>query len=413
MLSNRRISILLLCTCLLLAASRANADPYEIGPDDVVRVQVLGHPDMTRDLTVSPDGNVFIPLLGKVQTAGLTYDQLAAKLTKQLGSGYINDPQVNVEVVEYNSKKVYVLGEVDKPWVAGRKAMYRLRSKTTLLEMIGEVGGPSKDASDYVIIVRRLDAREKARLEAETTAAAEKREKEANGKTAGDKNKENGEKAMAVMLGEKSGAETLDFKPSSDTISIKIKLSELMNGNLKLNIELKNGDVILFPGRLQNNRKVIVSGEAGRLGPMTLSETMTLAELISIVQAPIGPSDQLTLYTADDKGEQRTVEFLTKKILLGEAGKDYVLKDGDVLFFKKTPQTFYVIGEVKAPGGFYYRPDLTVREALVVAGWITQAASIGSIKAVRMKNGKWVEEKIKLEDKVEPGDIIQVPERWF
>src|ERR1700676_4920527 len=92
------------------ATLSADAD-YRIGPQDVVRIDVWKEPEITRTIPVRPDGKISLPLLNDVQAAGLSAHELALTISKGLEK-FINNPQVTVTVMEINSRRVYVTGEV-------------------------------------------------------------------------------------------------------------------------------------------------------------------------------------------------------------------------------------------------------------------------------------------------------------
>ncbi len=107
---------------------------YVIGAEDLLFIQVWREPDFTRQVIVRPDGNISLPLIGEVQAAGLTPEQFGAKLHEAL-TKLINNPDVSVSVLEVNSKRYYIDGQV------GRPGLYRLITPTTVLEALSESGG--------------------------------------------------------------------------------------------------------------------------------------------------------------------------------------------------------------------------------------------------------------------------------
>ena len=93
---------------------------YRIGPLDMVQVVVWEHPELTSPMgqyqpagqKVTTDGKLFYPYAGELQAAGLTAQELRAEITKRLSDKILNDPQVDVRVTGYNSRKAFVAGAV-------------------------------------------------------------------------------------------------------------------------------------------------------------------------------------------------------------------------------------------------------------------------------------------------------------
>ena len=137
---------------LTVAPGGALGQEYMIGPRDVLGITVWGQADLSRDYTVDPDGYVPFPLLGRVKAAGSTPKALAAQLTDALGKDYLVNPQVIVNVKEYLSQKVQVLGAAEKPGV------YHLTGPTTLLEILSRAGGFASSAGKQVLLIRNQGA---------------------------------------------------------------------------------------------------------------------------------------------------------------------------------------------------------------------------------------------------------------
>lgn len=87
---------------------------YTVGPDDVLTVEVRQHPEIGGQFLVSPEGTVFISLIGSVDVEDATTEEIARRIEERL-SEFIRDPEVGVSVAAYNSKKVYVIGQVRAP----------------------------------------------------------------------------------------------------------------------------------------------------------------------------------------------------------------------------------------------------------------------------------------------------------
>jgi polysaccharide export outer membrane protein len=114
--------------------SRTHFTEFLLGSEDVLEVVVWRNQDLSRQVVVRPDGLISMPLIGDIQAAGLTPDQLAERITKRLRE-FKENPSVSVSVKEVNSYNVFVLGEVAKP------GKYQLKSYTSILQAISMAGG--------------------------------------------------------------------------------------------------------------------------------------------------------------------------------------------------------------------------------------------------------------------------------
>jgi polysaccharide export outer membrane protein len=133
----------------------ANSDQYVIGSEDVLYIHVWKEEALTRTIPVRMDGKISLPLIQEIKAAGLTPLQLKEVLTIRFKE-FIENPIVSVTVMEANSCKVYVMGQVKNPGV------YRLRSETTMLQIIPMAGGFTDWANQKkILIVRKEDGREK------------------------------------------------------------------------------------------------------------------------------------------------------------------------------------------------------------------------------------------------------------
>jgi polysaccharide export outer membrane protein len=112
---------------------------YVLGPQDVVEVVVFGNTEISRTVTVRPDGIISLPLIGEVEAAGLTPDQLRQRLTVLIAA-YVREPRVAVIVREFRRIRIAVLGEVTRPGV------YDLPQGSTFLDALAAAGGLAPDA---------------------------------------------------------------------------------------------------------------------------------------------------------------------------------------------------------------------------------------------------------------------------
>jgi polysaccharide biosynthesis/export protein len=133
------------------ARKSATSDPnYVIGAQDVLDISVWKEPDVSRVVPVRPDGKISLPLLNDVQAAGLTPDQLAAKVTEDLKK-YVTNPQVTVIITAINSQRVYILGEVTRP------GAFPILPGMSVLQALSSAGGFTQFARVKNIFVRRFE----------------------------------------------------------------------------------------------------------------------------------------------------------------------------------------------------------------------------------------------------------------
>jgi polysaccharide export outer membrane protein len=249
---------------------------YVIGPNDVLGIKVLGEADLSSTYAVDSDGTIRFPFLDRVPVGGKTVQEIEFILTKLLGEGFLNRPQVSVVITSYRSRSIYVLGEVRNP------AKYNIEGQTTLLEVIAQAGSFTPNAAQTINVLRYKDG--------------------LAGVSAG----------APVVPGDPRGAEIL-----------RVSQEDLREGRLAANLILQDGDTIFVP----------------------------------------------------------------------------------------TAEKFYVMGFVKTPGQFVLQPGMTVRQAISMAGGVSERGSNRRIKIIRKVNGKDVELDADMSDPVKPNDTIRVPQR--
>ncbi len=131
----------------------ANAD-YKIGAGDVLNISVYGDDNLKSEIRVSAQGRITFPLIGAIAVADKSTFQVERMISKLLAEGrYINNAQVTVNIRDYNSQRVSVLGHINKP------ARYPLKSKTSLLEVIAMAGGIKDSGDDRVIVTRNVNGK--------------------------------------------------------------------------------------------------------------------------------------------------------------------------------------------------------------------------------------------------------------
>jgi polysaccharide biosynthesis/export protein len=124
-------------------------EDYVIGAQDVLAIDVWREPELSRSVPVRPDGKISLPLIGDISVSGLTPRLLQGRLTKELDS-YIHKPQVTVIVQEVNSRKFYIIGQVEKP------GTYSLATHVAILDALAMAGGFRDFAKVQQIYLLRL-----------------------------------------------------------------------------------------------------------------------------------------------------------------------------------------------------------------------------------------------------------------
>ena len=255
------------------AAEQAQTD-YQVGAQDILRITVFDEPELTGLFTIDADGSLTYPLLGRVSVDGSSLREIQDQLSKLLGDGFLINPQVSVEISEYRSQRIYVLGEVRSPGV------YTLQGNMSLIEVLVEAGSTTVNAGMEVQIVRR-------------------------------------------------------------------------------------------PGTPQE--------DSGPVLPEDADVEVTYVDLRDI------QSGRLSRVT---------------------------LQDGDTVYVPRA-ETFFVTGNVRSPGSYPWERGLTVRQAISLAGGLTERGSTRGMRIFRDVDGEQMEISAEMDDLIEAGDTLRVRQRFF
>jgi len=262
--------ILLLGNFLGVAYSQ---EDYRLGPEDEIEIRVWDHDDLTRKTRVGLDGNVSFPFVGEIKAQGLSLADLQKEIERRLGPKYIIDPRVSITVLEYKSRKFFVVGNVQKP------GTYPLTKPIRVVEAISQAGGVasgtlSKPLSGAVAIIIRAQP---------------------------------GEKLDQPKMPDKT--------PAGHKITVS--LSGALAGDPKQNLEIKNGDTIYIP-----NLIYYVTGEVKKPDRYPYEENITV---LMAVTAAGGFTDK-----ASPRGTYiiRENSGLKEKV---KAGMDDPIRSGDTI----------------------------------------------------------------------------------
>ena len=113
------------------------------------------HEELKTRARVEENGSIEFPLVGSVQVGALKISSAAKKIEKLLADGYIINPQVQIYIEEFKSKKVIILGQVQSPGII------ELRGPLSLLELLSKAGGLQDDVGETVTITRNSNGRKR------------------------------------------------------------------------------------------------------------------------------------------------------------------------------------------------------------------------------------------------------------
>ena len=262
---------------------------YRIGPGDVVEVTVFEMKELNRAVRVSDSGEILLPLIGAVPAADKTEAELGDEIAARLERDYLQNPQVDVFVTEYQSALVAVTGAVERP------GLFPLtRDRNSLLDLLTEAGGPANDAG---AVVELVPARSPAA--AETLARAQ----------AGN---------IASVAPDGGG--------------VAIDMQELTSGTnpTLLNLRVLPGDVIFVPV----SGAVAVEGWVEKPGNYKIDRGMTVLSAIAAGGGELFPAalSRIELYRTNDptrgRGEKILVDIAA--VRKGQA-QDVAIQAGDVV----------------------------------------------------------------------------------
>ena len=195
---------------------------YVVGPQDVLNVRIYGEEKMSGRIRIDNDGSFPFEYLGRIEAEGMTPAQIEAYLTKALGDGYLRNPQVSVEVVEYRSQSVFVTGEVRAP------NKYSLPGNSTLMDVLTLAGSVTSNAGNWVQITHAP-----------------------------------------------KGAEVLGPSASAE-YDMRVNLRDIQTGKAQ-NIKMRDGDTVFVP----KSERVFVVGQVRNVGGIVYEEGMTVFEAIA------------------------------------------------------------------------------------------------------------------------------------
>ncbi len=244
-----------------------------VGPRDVLDIRVLEDPTINARTVVSEDGQIVLNVLERVQVSGLTGPEIEARLKSLLEAGYLTKATVVVQVVEYASKPISVIGAVVRP---GRISA---TGSTTLIQAITQAGGLTAGHGRELYVLR-------------------------------------------------TGRNGL-------TEQVSVDIDQLMvDGNPDLNIPLAPNDLINVPADAPVT--IYIMGEVMRPGKALFrsSQTPTLLQAIADAGGPTDRASKTAIVKRLENGKQTSVRVNFRDIIRGKK-PDVVLKDNDTVWLNE------------------------------------------------------------------------------
>ena len=273
----KRLSLILVIALGLAAAANAqdlvNSSDVRIGPRDVVDVKVVQDDKLDVTATVSDEGAITMPTVGKIVIAGMTQRQAEQRIQQVLESRVLNKADVTVQITQFGSKPISVVGAVTKPGNVGGTSL-------TLIQAITEAGGLAPGYGKTLYVIR-------------------------------------------------TGANGI-----SEQIAVDIE-DLMVAGNPDLNLPLAPNDVINVP--VEVPLTVYVMGEVTHPGKVELRRTQnpSLLQAIAAAGGPTDRAGKTARITRNDGGKSKAVSANWKRIAEGDS-KDVPLQDGDTIYIKES-----------------------------------------------------------------------------
>ena len=210
-----------------VAVASENQANYVVGPEDILAVTVFNEAQLSGRYRVENDGHFSYPFLGRVKAGGASVADVAATLQKRLADGYLRNPQVTVEVEQFRSQSVFVIGEVRTP------GKYMLSGAVSLIEALAQAGSVTQQAGGEVLILHPKD----------------------------------GARRPGAVTPERTDADVQ-----------RVNLHEIETGRLSKNVDIRDGDTIFVP----KAERFFVTGFVRTPGSYTLEPNMTVLQAISM-----------------------------------------------------------------------------------------------------------------------------------
>lgn len=506
--------VVMLAPIISAQTSVSQTEPYRLNPGDQIQILVEDEPDLSGEVTVGPDGFIRLRLIGSIQAAGLTVDELAAQIEKALRQ-YLREPKVIVNLKQFTplARRVYVMGAVKAPgayplplagpttvfdaimlaggfsdnadwervrvfrrdgqmltvnlknlqagdltgggivqpgdviWVppayiivnivgaVQRSGLFSVPTKATLLDAIALAGGVSDPSADVRIFRggiemlsvpwSKLIAGEIPSLTLQENDTILVSVKDVSGVVVTGMVQRPG---MFNLVGKVTllGVLAMAGAPLSEQRPMRVRV--LRQGQEFLSVRIDAG---MNASAVKELAMELLSGDIVAVEPLTVRVTLLGAvQKPGTYEVPIGsrimdllsqaggllPTANMSNVSLNRKGEVLNLNL--GKLWEGEMEQNPELQDGDLILVPAS-QRIWVTGAVQRPGSFDYQPNMTVLDAISIAGGprSLEEADLSAVKIVSGDTARTINLEAAFRtgalsvEPIRPGDIIIVPER--
>ncbi len=174
-----------------------------------------------------------------------------------------------------------------------------------------------------------------------------------------------------------------------------------------------------------HSQQVFVMGEVRQPGSLQFTGTMTLIEALAragsmteragteaVIVRSRTPGAAAPAASPSDDPSSETIHVDLRSLQTGTLSQNVALRPGDTIFVPRA-ETVFVSGQVRNAGEYVLRKGMTVRQALALAGGMTERGSDRRIQIIRTVEGKELTMGVNLQTRVQPGDTIVVRDRLF
>ena len=378
---------------------------YILGPGDQVVIDIYGASQQTLIHTISPEGTITIPSYGPVYLNGLSLAAAKKKLKSTVGSRY-QSSNLQVSVANTRTIQVNIMGEVRVP------GTYRLSAFANVFYALYRAGGTSSLGTLRNIKVYRDE---------EVVAVIDLYDYILNGRMTGNINLQDNDiiqvgvydrlvgitgsvrRPMFYEMREDETLETLikyagDFTGDANRKTVRLvrqageryQVYNIDESELK-SFRLEDGDAVTVDGMINRFENMVeIKGAVFRPGLFRLDSNLTTVR--GLIEAADGLTEdaftsRAVLHRLKEDRSLLTIPVDIQGIMSGRVA-DIQLHNEDVLFIPtetelRTNRTFTITGEVMSPGTYEYADNTTIEDLIVMAGGLTDQASMGKVDVSR------------------------------